>query len=296
MIFNRLLHTAFAHVALAVLFGSLVAGGISGYAATRPAIYEARMAMFAAPASASASSDGNYLNAANAGLPGVAELVQSSSYLQPVVDAIPGAPSSRQLVRDTKIELVPLSTVFRVSVRASSPEMAGQLVEGLTKKLETADIFGGLAKLQRLQAQPEPATKVAPDVTQGVGLALVSGIVSGFVTWQLLSLLLPSYNSPRQIQRAAGTALPVFFLGAPGASALLRDFVGSEGTSVAIPVGEGADQIIESAGSVVAIVSSSNSADTPKLIAFDRRRGRMSDLKNVVMMAGPEANVAIITN
>lgn len=286
---RRGLNRRWSQYGVAILMAVVVGTLLSTYSATRPPVYEARMSFVASPP-ANGVADSNYLNAANAGIPGVAELLRSPTFLQPVAQSVPGGPTAQELASGIRVELVPASAVFRVALQAHDPDIAAREVEALAVQLEKVNLFGGLAKLQPIQERAEPARKVAPDATYGVGLALLVGIVTLVVTAQLLALAFPALKTPRQVQRAANTRLPVFVLSAPGAPVLLRDFLAKHGHPVVIPVGAGSDKIarqLEAIAPVHAFPSEESiPLDGPKLFIFDRSSGRLGELKDALAMAG----------
>lgn len=178
----------------------------------RPAEYSARVGLLATPLQNSWAMDGSgpdFPAVAAQSMAAIVEYAHSPSVLAQASSAVPGAPSPEDLFKSVNVELVPGSSLARVTVQASSPEVASELARGISNEIVAKHLFGPAGMLRVIDDQPF-VTEVNTDQALTAGLALASGAVAGVAVYGLLTLLRPSRRS--QIARAfsdAGIDRPV---------------------------------------------------------------------------------------
>ncbi|MGX7829134.1 hypothetical protein ACTG9Q_29030 [Actinokineospora sp. 24-640] len=152
----------------------------------RPPVYQARVGLVAtaAPEGVSAAQFGEVVSLT---LPALAELARSPSVLAATAEKVAGAPRADELAGWISVELVPASGVARLSVRASSPELAGGLVSALVTTLRESDLLSPVGTLRPLDTRPD-TVRLAPDWPLAIGFAIAAAVAAAVATatgWRL---------------------------------------------------------------------------------------------------------------
>jgi capsular polysaccharide biosynthesis protein len=182
----------------------------------RPAEYSARVGLLASPLQkgwATGGSGADFPAVAAQSMAAIVESAHSPSVLAQASLAVPGAPSPEDLFRSVNVELVPGSNLARITVQASSPELASDLARTISNDIVGMNLFRPVGTLRIIDDQPF-VTEANTDQSLTIGMTLASGAVAGVAIYGLLALLRPSRN--QQIARAfsdAGIDRPVPVLG-----------------------------------------------------------------------------------
>jgi len=192
-------------LALALLIGLVVGGATLMVLMNRPAEYSARMGMLAAPNEGPWASETSldFSAVASHSMPAIIEAAHSPSVLSAASATVPGGPSADELFDAVSVELVPGSTLARVTVQASSAEDAAQLARAVTRGIIEQNLFAPVGRLRVIDAEPF-VTKVKPDETLATGLALAAGAAAAAAAMGLLALLRPSIQQRIEYALAHG--------------------------------------------------------------------------------------------
>lgn len=191
---------------IAVLAALLVGAIVYGVYATRPAQYEARVGLVAAPRAATDQSAQAFGPVVSLTIPGVVDLVRSPSTMATVAREVPGAPSD--LEKATTVGVVPGSGLVRITVQASTADIADRAVRAYQKVVLSAGLLGQVGELRSLGAPT--VRKIAPDLPRGGGYALAGGVAAGLVVFGLLWLF--GIDRDRRLRRGlvrAGVNRPI---------------------------------------------------------------------------------------
>ena len=172
----------------AALFGLvtalIVGAAVSAAVLLQPPEYEGRVGLIAVPTPEvplppnSQSNTASFGEVVSLALPALSELATTPSALEATAAAVPGAPSPEDIGASVAVEQLPGSGVVRLSVRAPTPEQAGALTMALARQVAGTNTLAPIARLELLDDQAT-ITQTAPNITFGVGLALLAGIVAG---------------------------------------------------------------------------------------------------------------------
>jgi hypothetical protein len=91
------------------------------------------------------------------------------------------------------VDVVPASLLARLSVHASSPEVAHGLVLAIADEVIKKNLLAAVGELRLLDEQPT-AQKVAPDMFLAAGLALAAGVAAAATVLILVALMRPSMH------------------------------------------------------------------------------------------------------
>jgi capsular polysaccharide biosynthesis protein len=191
-------------VVQAVLVALLVSTVTWLIAIQRPAEYEARVYLLASPSGGGGSATLNHFpEVARQSLAAIVDVAHSPSVLANASGAAEGAPTPTELSASVLVDVIPASFLTRLSVRASTPEVARQLVHTIAAEVIAKDLISPVGKLRLLDDQPSVA-RVAPDESLAAGLALAAGAATAAAVLVLNALVRPSNR--QQVRRAIAAA------------------------------------------------------------------------------------------
>ncbi|PID54041.1 MAG: hypothetical protein CSB46_04735 [Micrococcales bacterium] len=211
---------------------------------SQPSRYTARIALLGVPnqnAPTDSRAAADYAAVVAVTMPGVSELVRTPGALQQVTDQVPGSPSVEDVDKSITVELVPASSLTRISVSAEDPQTASALAVALGQQVIDADLLAPSGVFRFLDNQAPEAVKTAPDVQLGIGLGLASGFVLGVAAGAVHLLMRPRVYSRRQVVRIADDpSLPVIQVNSDNSLLPLRGLVATLPGVRLMPVGSGA--------------------------------------------------------
>jgi capsular polysaccharide biosynthesis protein len=186
-----------------------VSAAIGLYASTRPAVYQARFTLVAAPAPKAATSVTDLGSVVDLVLPSLTELARSPDVLSRVTRKVGEGQDATQLAGQITVELVPASGVARVSVRDGSARRATSTASELAREIQSLHLLGAVGNFRAFNAQSR-AREIAPDRPLGIGLGLAAGLIAGLLAGTVTALRRPRLVSRRQVAGTLGdAAVPV---------------------------------------------------------------------------------------
>jgi capsular polysaccharide biosynthesis protein len=194
----------------AILVAVLVGVATWFIAIQRPAEYEARVDLLASPRQdADSTTLSQFPGVASQSLAAVIDVAHSPSVLAEASGAAGGAPGPAELFNVVLVDVVPASFLARLSVRASSPEVARQLIVTIAAEVIAKDLISPVGQLRLLDDEPS-VKRVAPDRFLAAGLALVAGAAAAVAALALNALIRPSKRQRvKRALAAAGISQPV---------------------------------------------------------------------------------------
>lgn len=203
----RLLNSfIFRPILPALVIGLLVSGTVLLLLGNRPAEYSARVGLLAAPEQngwTPEASSTDFPAVAAQSMAAIADLAHSPSVLSKAGADVDGAPSPDALFDDVSVELVPGSSLARVTVTAESPVKARDLVRNIANQIVGKNLLAPVGSMRMIDDEPH-VTEKDPGQAMALGLALASGVAAAAVVYALCALLRPSTH--RQIAHALGDA------------------------------------------------------------------------------------------
>lgn len=203
-VFRRIPRAVVEGVVVALLVGGLVLLATK----LRGEEYESRVSLLATPAAQTGAATAQYGEVVALSLPAVIQLVRSPSVLQAA--AAESGTTPEQLAKNLAVELVPASGLARLSVRAPSAAQADAAATAIARAVIATDLLAPVGKLRLLDERPE-STRVAPDWSLALGLALAAAAFAGVTAGSLRHLhrARTAEESVRAALAAAGVHHPV---------------------------------------------------------------------------------------
>lgn len=290
---SRILPPSLRPLAMPLITG-LVTGLIAsmliiGYSLTRPEVYTARVALSGVPSPAATSTADktvpDFAAVLSNNMASVTEYVRTQGVLEDVTRAVPNSPSPEDVEKSITVELIPLSSLARISVSAPSPDTASALAQAMARNVIRADLIGPTAEFRLLESATPAATLTAPDRKLGLGLGLVGGAVLGVAAAAIHLLLRPRLVSRRQVARLLDDpTIAILEIDSDNALTPLRTFVSSiEGVQV-MPVGPGAAGAVSAVREQLGDKNVTDRVSAPVLLVARRGKARPSDLTSAVAL------------
>jgi capsular polysaccharide biosynthesis protein len=167
-------------IVLAVLAAVLVGAATWLLAISQPTQYDARVDLLASPRHADSATAKRFLVVAGQSMKAVVAAAHSPSVLAPSARTVDGAPPPVELAKLVTVDVVPPSLLIRLSVRASSSEVARGTVVAIAEGLVGDDLLAPVGELRLVDAEPT-VQQIAPDALLAVGLSMATGIAAGVV-------------------------------------------------------------------------------------------------------------------
>ncbi len=149
---------------------------------TRPASFSARVGLVASPTVTDQNMPADYGAVVSLTMQALPELAVSDGTLTAIRAAVPQAPSVPDLRNSITVELVPGSSVARVSVVAADQDGAVAMLTALVAQIQKADLLAPVAELKTIGAGGPTAQRVERDPLLAIGLGTVAGLLASLVT------------------------------------------------------------------------------------------------------------------
>ncbi len=175
----------------ALAAGLAVLGIVVALMMSRPAQYSARIGLVAAPRVSAGSTSSEFGAVVSQTMPALPELAVADGTLTAVRAAVPDAPSVKALRAAITVELVPGSSVARVSVVDTDQARAARLLSALVEQIRKADLLSPVAELKTIGAGPPLVQEAGRDSRLALGLGLFAGLLASLVTVVLVQALRP---------------------------------------------------------------------------------------------------------
>lgn len=184
---------------LTVATSLVVLLAVYAFLASRPAQYQARVALVAVPATTSSSVD--FGTVVGLTLASVSEVASSSTVLDAARQDVPGAPPATELAGAVGVDLVPDSGVARITLTARSAQQASLLAQAVGRQVVAANLLAPAGTFRVIDTALPQARQTAPDRTLALGFALVAAVVAGGAALFAGTLARPTLVSRRQVSR-----------------------------------------------------------------------------------------------
>lgn len=271
----------------AAVVGLLAFLGIYAYGMSQRDVYQSRVALTVRPVTPAGGVTGpDYTAVVTANMPAVVELAGSRSVIEGARRRVPGAPPVGEISENTVVDIVPASSVIRVSVTADTPDQSTKLVQALTQEMINQDLFAPVGKMVPLDRTPPTATQVQPVAKVSRGMAMLLGLALSIATFVALSLLSPVVHSRRQLARIVkDPTMPVLDLNRPGgvdrAAALLEMFGGAK----AVAVGRRPDKRRQDVERRIPELDAGDALDVPVLLIVHRGYVEPNEIESALALA-----------
>lgn len=185
----------------AVAVGLVTMALVVGVLLSRSPSYQARLSLYAKPATSSSTTAGNYGEIVSTNMPALSELAASDGTLQAIKAAVPGAPDADVLRGQITVELVPASGVARITVVGASAQTATDVLKALLVQIDKADLLAPVAALRPTGSQELRAELVERDPSLALGLGIIAALVASLSTVVLVQTLRPRLLTPQDVEK-----------------------------------------------------------------------------------------------
>lgn len=173
-----------------IIVAALVAAVAGGWAITEatPPTYETQAAVLVAPAPGDAVSMAQASSFISNQVATYAALAETPAVLDPAIELSGAQVASTELVDSVSSELVPDTSIIRVTVWGSSAQEAAELANAiaatLIEQIEQQTPADGAVQVTGsvVESPAVPTTPVSPDLTFNLAIALALGLLVAFVT------------------------------------------------------------------------------------------------------------------
>jgi hypothetical protein len=163
---------------------------------SRPEAYSARLGLVASPkitqgGGANQVAPPDYGAVVSLTMQALPELAVSDGTIAAVRAAVPGAPEAAELRAAITVELVPGSSVARVSVVGEDRASAVAMLKALVGQIQQANLLAPVAELKPIGSADGTTQLVSRDPKLALGLGMVAGLVGSLLTVVLVQALRP---------------------------------------------------------------------------------------------------------
>jgi hypothetical protein len=190
---------------------------------SRPDSFSARLGLVASPTVSDQTVTSDYGAVVSLTMQALPELAVSDGTLTAIRKAVPAAPPLQQLGNDITVELVPGSSVARISVVADDERLATEEMKALVAQIQAADLLEPVAVLKPIGSGAPTVQKVEQDPRLALGLGIVTGLLAALVTVVLVQALRPRLLTVADVEQVVeetfatgGEVPPVVALGDDG--------------------------------------------------------------------------------
>jgi capsular polysaccharide biosynthesis protein len=167
------------------------------YAASQPAMYQARFSLLATPSSDHGRNQ-DFSPMVSFVLPGLTQLARSPSVLEHLAARLKGAPDIDQLASQITVEIIPDSGFGRITVEAESPVRASRLAHALSHQIHELDLLAPVGTFRTFDSRAPVAEQTSPDLVLATGFALAAGTIAGLIAGGFIALRRPRILGKRQ--------------------------------------------------------------------------------------------------
>jgi capsular polysaccharide biosynthesis protein len=192
---------AFRRAALPAIAVGLVAMAlVVSVLLSRPVKYQARVGMVATLAPGTTTS-GDFGAVVAMNMPAVPVLAVSDSTIKAVQDQVKGAPDPDTLRGSIVVDLVPASSVARVTVTSDNQQTALAVARVVQQQIQRADLLAPVAVLKPIGSDNTSAQLVERDPKLALGLGLVVAMIASMATVVLVQALRPRLLTTADVER-----------------------------------------------------------------------------------------------
>jgi capsular polysaccharide biosynthesis protein len=185
--------------ALAVGFGVLAL--VVTLLLSRPSAYSARIGVVASPRVSNQTMPADYGAVVSLTMQALPELAVSEGTIAAIRAAVPDAPPAEQLRNAITVELVPGSSVARITVVGSGQDTTVAILRALLAQIQKANLLAPVAELKTIGAANPSAELVGRDTKLALGLGIVAGLISSLLSVVLVQTLRPRLLTTPDVER-----------------------------------------------------------------------------------------------
>lgn len=168
---------------------------------SRPASYNARVGLVASPISSNQQVSTDYGAVVSLTMQALPELAVSDGTVTAIRAAVPDAPDATVLRDSITVELVPGSSVARISVIGSTQEEAAAVLQALVAQVQKANLLAPVAELKPIGSGAPTIQRVEGDPGLALGLGIVAGLVASLITVIGVQALRPRLLSVTDVEQ-----------------------------------------------------------------------------------------------
>ncbi len=168
---------------------------------SRPASYSARIGLVASPRVSDSAVANDYGAVVSLTMQALPELAVSDGTISAIQRAVPAAPAAEQLRNAITVELVPGSSVARISVSADTEATTVAILNALVTQIQKANLLAPVAELKPIGSGSSSAQLVQRDPKLALGLGIVGGLISSLLTVVLVQTLRPRLLTAPDVER-----------------------------------------------------------------------------------------------
>lgn len=214
----RLIITALRKLWWVAFLGAFIGGGVAyGYAAIQTPLYRATTSLIFAMSTGSSATDLNQGSAfTQSQMFSFAQLVPSSSVLEPVIEKLGLDTTPRDLARSVEVSIPQGTVTLRITAISAEPTRAATLANAIANQLmvvvqdvspKTADGTGSTISAQVFDRAVPPEYQFTPNKPRDAILGAAVGGLAGIAAALLIGILDTRVRNEEQLTQAGGVAV-----------------------------------------------------------------------------------------